>query len=51
MWINYIGEIGLVFFVLLIVIHFSLHFIFKAKRIKRDKLRAATKKATLQKTE
>lgn len=37
MWINHIGEIAMGFFVLLIVIHFALHFVFKAQRIKRDK--------------
>jgi len=38
MWINYIGEIAMGFFVLLIVIHFALHFVFKAQRIKKDRL-------------
>jgi len=38
MWINYIGEIAMGFFVLLIVIHFALHFIFKAQRIKKDRI-------------
>ncbi|MEA3404184.1 MAG: hypothetical protein U9R28_00400 [Pseudomonadota bacterium] len=38
MWINHIGEIAMGFFVLLIVIHFALHFVFKAQRIKKDKL-------------
>lgn len=50
MWINYIGEIAMVFFVLLIAAHFSLHFIFKAKRRKLDRERAA-KKAEAQKAE
>ena len=40
MWIHHIGEIAIGFFVLLIAIHFGLHFIFKAQRIKRDKAKA-----------
>ncbi|MGM0541498.1 MAG: hypothetical protein ACQEQR_03540 [Pseudomonadota bacterium] len=35
MWIHYIGEIAIGFFVLLLVIHFAVHFIFKALRIKK----------------
>ena len=42
MWINYIGEIAIGFFVFLIAVHFALHFIFKAQRIKRDKKRQQT---------
>ncbi|MEA1989404.1 MAG: hypothetical protein U9N57_09415 [Pseudomonadota bacterium] len=38
MWINHIGEIAMVFFVLLIAIHFALHFVFKAQRIKKDRI-------------
>jgi len=44
MWINHIGEIAMGFFVLLIVIHFALHFVFKAQRIKRDKLKKESQK-------
>ena len=51
MWINYIGEIAVGFFVLLIAIHFSLHFIFKAQRRKRDHARKTAKQAGAKKTE
>lgn len=39
MWIEYIEEIGIAFFILMIAIHFAQHFKNKAERIKRDKLR------------
>jgi uncharacterized SAM-binding protein YcdF (DUF218 family) len=35
MWIHHIGEIAIGFFILLIVLHFSVHFIFKALRMKK----------------
>jgi|UPI00037BF6FB hypothetical protein len=31
MWIHHIGEIAMGFFILLIALHFSVHFFFKAK--------------------
>lgn len=37
MWIHYIGEIAMALFILLIALHFAVHFIFKALRIKKDK--------------
>lgn len=37
MWINHIGEIAMGFFILLLVVHFGLHFLFKAKRVKKQK--------------
>ena len=43
MWINHIGEIAMGFFVLLIAIHFALHFVFKAQKIRRDKLKKTSK--------
>lgn len=41
MWIHHIGEIAMGFFVLLIVLHFSLHIIFKIKRSRLDKAERA----------
>lgn len=35
MWIHYIGEIAIGFFVLLLVLHFALHFLFKAQSVKK----------------
>jgi len=43
MWIHYIGEIAMGFFVLLIAIHFALHFIFKAQKAKRNRLKNQSK--------
>jgi hypothetical protein len=37
MWINHIGEIAMGFFVLLILIHFGLHFLFKYQKRKQGK--------------
>lgn len=38
MWVEYIGEIAIGFFVFLIAVHFALHFIFKVqKRRKKTK--------------
>lgn len=37
MWIHHIGEIAMGFFILLIALHFSVHFIFKALRMKKKK--------------
>jgi len=45
MWINYIGEIAIGFFIFLIAVHFTLHFVFKAQRVKRDKKRQQQKNA------
>ena len=39
MWIHYIGEIAIGFFVLLIAIHFGLHFLFKYQKKKKDALK------------
>jgi len=36
MWINHIGEIAMGFFVLLILIHFGLHFLFKYQKRKQN---------------
>ena len=47
MWINYIGEIAIGFFILLIAVHFGLHFIFKAQKIKRDKAKKAAQMSEL----
>lgn len=43
MWINHIGEIAIGFFVLLIALHFALHFAFKAQRVKKEKLKKQEK--------
>lgn len=37
MWIHYIGEIAIGFFVLIIAIHFAVHFVFKALHIKKTR--------------
>jgi heme/copper-type cytochrome/quinol oxidase subunit 2 len=37
MWIHHIGEIAMGFFIFLIVLHFSVHFIFKALRMKNTR--------------
>ncbi len=39
MWIEYIAEIGMGFFVLLIAIHFAQHFMNRSERNKRQALR------------
>jgi len=39
MWIHHIGEIAMGFFVLLIAIHFGLHFLFKYQKKKKDQLK------------
>lgn len=38
MWIEHIGEIAMVAFVVLILAHFGLHLFFKMQKRKRDKL-------------
>lgn len=40
MWIHHIGEIAIGFFVLLILIHFGLHFLFKYQKMKKNKQNA-----------
>jgi hypothetical protein len=37
MWIHHIGEIAIGFFILLIILHFALHFIFKSQRVKKER--------------
>ncbi len=37
MWIHHIGEIAIGAFVLLIAVHFGLHFMFKAQRAKKGR--------------
>ncbi len=37
MWIHHIGEIAMGFFILLIALHFAVHFIFKALRMKKTR--------------
>ncbi|VAW45271.1 hypothetical protein MNBD_GAMMA03-406 [hydrothermal vent metagenome] len=39
MWIEYIAEIGMGFFVLLIAVHFAQHFMNRAERNKKQSLR------------
>lgn len=39
MWIHHIGEIAIGLFILLIALHFAVHFIFKAQRIKKDRIK------------
>lgn len=43
MWINHIGEIAIGFFVLLILIHFGLHFLFKYQKRTKDKRKQENK--------
>jgi uncharacterized SAM-binding protein YcdF (DUF218 family) len=39
MWIHHIGEIAMGFFILLIALHFAVHFIFKALHMKKTRKR------------
>ncbi|WP_321324155.1 hypothetical protein [Thiomicrorhabdus sp.] len=47
MWIHHIGEIAIGFFVLLILIHFGLHFFFKYQKKKKDQQKANSAKDSL----
>lgn len=37
MWMDYIGEIGMAVFILLILLHFAQHWYYRAIRIKHEK--------------
>jgi hypothetical protein len=45
MWINHIGEIMMGVFILLIAVHFGLHFYFKSVKRKKAKQRKASSEA------
>lgn len=47
MWIHHIGEIAMGFFVVLILIHFGLHFLFKYQKMKKNKQKQNSEKDSL----